>query len=157
MLGASNVFSSTTAVAHIAADRRRVRTPNQHDWMMQAQSWLNLNTYSRPTSSTGLRREYVLEPVAVGTPLNEAPLQMTELLNVGEVAVSYKVDSHGIKRANNAQGHGMPVRFFCDRWTVLYYVFSRQSTCTHSSLGVAWSTVCRNHYLAFWPLNAIHT
>jgi len=58
---------------------------------------------------TGLERQYVLEPVAVGTPLNEAPLQLTELLNVGEAAVSYKVDSHGIKRANNSQGHGMPV------------------------------------------------
>ena len=60
----------------------------------------------------GLRREYVLEPVAVGTPLNEAPLQLTELLNVGEAAMSYKVDSHGIKRANSAQGHGMPVSSF---------------------------------------------
>lgn len=61
--------------------------------------------------STGLRRQYELEPVAVGTPLNEAPLQTTELLNVGEAAVSYRVDSHGIKRANNSQGHGMPVSF----------------------------------------------
>lgn len=52
----------------------------------------------------------MLEPVAIGTPLSEAPLQTTELLNVGEAAVSYKVDSSGIKRANNSQGHGMPVR-----------------------------------------------
>lgn len=51
----------------------------------------------------------MLEPVAVGTPLNEAPLQTTELMNVGEVAVSYKIDGLGIKRANNSQGHGMPV------------------------------------------------
>lgn len=68
-------------------------------------------TRPQPTFSTGLRRQYVFEPVAVGTPLNEAPLQTTELLNVGEAAVSYKVDSHGIKRANSSQGHGMPVRF----------------------------------------------
>lgn len=75
-----------------------------------AWAWLE-NLKSTPKPSTGLGRQYVLEPVAVGTPLDEAPLQTTELLNVGEAAVSYKVESNGIKRANNSQGHGMPVRF----------------------------------------------
>lgn len=64
----------------------------------------------------------MLEPVAVGTPLAEAPLQTTELLNVGEAVMSYKVDGQGIKRANASQGHGMPVglrrclRCYCWRW-----------------------------------------
>lgn len=73
-------------------------------------AFVKLKTCLQRTFSTGLQRQYVLEPVAVGTPLNEAPLQTTELLNVGEAAVSYKVDSNGIKRANSSQGHGMPVR-----------------------------------------------
>ncbi|CAN0346344.1 unnamed protein product [Ectocarpus sp. 6 AP-2014] len=77
--------------------------------------WLDLKGTTVPPQSpmlyvpTGLPRSYVLEPVAIGTPLSEAPLQTTELLNVGEAAVSYKVDSSGIKRVNNSQGHGMPV------------------------------------------------
>eukprot|EP00752_Nemacystus_decipiens_P004480 g4092.t1 len=77
--------------------------------------WLDLKGTTVPPQfpmlyvPTGLRRQYILEPVAVGTPLNETPLQTTELLNVGEAAVSFKVDSNGIKRANNSQGHGMPV------------------------------------------------
>lgn len=57
----------------------------------------------------GLGGEYVLEPVAIGTPLAEAPLQTTELLNVGEAMASYRVEGHGIKRANNSQGYGMQV------------------------------------------------
>ncbi|CAB1120454.1 unnamed protein product [Ectocarpus sp. CCAP 1310/34] len=84
--------------------------------------WLDLKGTTVPPQSpmlhvpTGLQRSYVLEPVAIGTPLSEAPLQTTELLNVGEAAVSYKVDSSGIKRANNSQGHGMPVR---TSWSVV--------------------------------------
>lgn len=58
----------------------------------------------------GLKREYVLEPVAVGTPLTEAPLQMTELLNVGDAGVSYRVETCAIKRVQDSQGHGVPVR-----------------------------------------------
>lgn len=58
----------------------------------------------------GLEREYVLEPVAVGTPLTEAPLQMTELLNVGDAGVSYRVKTLAIKRVQDSQGHGVPVR-----------------------------------------------
>lgn len=87
---------------------------------------MKLKACRQPTSSTGLRRQYVLEPVAVGTPLNEAPLQTTELLNVGEAAVSYKVDSNGIKRANSSQGYGMPVRVFLRYFgSVLVYVCYR--------------------------------
>lgn len=61
---------------------------------------------------TGLGREYVLEPVAVGTPLTEAPLQVTELLNVGEAPISYRVEGSAIKRANKSQGYGVPVSLF---------------------------------------------
>ncbi|CAM9105839.1 unnamed protein product, partial [Scytosiphon promiscuus] len=77
--------------------------------------WLDLKGTTVPPQTsllyipTGLRRNYVLEPVAVGTPLIEAPLQTTELLNVGEAAMRFKVDAQGIKRANASQGHGMPV------------------------------------------------
>lgn len=58
---------------------------------------------------TGLTREYGLEPVAVGTPLNEAPLQTTEILNVGEAGVWYVVDDDTIGDTNDAQGYGVPV------------------------------------------------
>lgn len=58
---------------------------------------------------TGLTKEYVLEPVAAGTPLNEAPLQTTEILNVGEAGVWYFVDEDTIGDANDAQGYGVPV------------------------------------------------
>lgn len=51
----------------------------------------------------------MLDPVAVGTPLKEAPLQITEILNVGDALVSYRVEGHGIRRANSSQGHGIPV------------------------------------------------
>lgn len=61
---------------------------------------------------TGLQKQYVLSPVAVGTPLTEAPLQTTELLNVGEAVVSYRVEGYGIRRANGSQGHGMPVSYY---------------------------------------------
>lgn len=67
--------------------------------------------------------------MAVGTPLNEAPLQTTELLNVGEAAVSYKVDSNGIKRTNNSQGHGMPVRV---NLALDYVVTARPGACLQS-------------------------
>lgn len=55
----------------------------------------------------------MLEPVALGTPLTETPLQITELLNVGEASLSYVVDLQGIIDANSAQGHGVPVSIFC--------------------------------------------
>lgn len=61
-----------------------------------------------PTS--GLTKEYNLEPVAVATPITEAPLQTTEILNVGESGLSYFVDEDRIEGANNLQGHGVPVR-----------------------------------------------
>lgn len=57
----------------------------------------------------GLEKQYVLSPVAIGTPLTEAPLQTTELINVGEAVVSYRLEGHGIRRANSSQGHGIPV------------------------------------------------
>lgn len=75
----------------------------------------------------------MLEPVAVGTPLNEAPLQTTVLMNVGEVAVSYKVDSAGIKRANNSQGHGMPVR--CSYDTATSYMSEHQKKLEDQAIG----------------------
>lgn len=45
----------------------------------------------------------------MGTPFNEAPLQTTELLNVGEAELSYLVDTAKISDANARQGHGVPV------------------------------------------------
>lgn len=45
----------------------------------------------------------------MGTPFNEAPLQTTELLNVGEAELSYLVDTAKIADANARQGHGVPV------------------------------------------------
>lgn len=45
----------------------------------------------------------------MGTPLTEAPLQITEVLNVGETAVSYRIDDYAFERTNSSQGHGIPV------------------------------------------------
>ncbi|CAM9458925.1 unnamed protein product, partial [Choristocarpus tenellus] len=67
------------------------------------QFWLNLKgTTLAPMSSmlyipTGLGREYNMCPVAVGTPLDEGPLQITELLNVGVANLKYEVDVGPIK------------------------------------------------------------
>lgn len=63
-------------------------------------------------SAAGLGLQYVLDPVAVGTPLVEAPMQITQLVNVGDAAVSYWVDRHAIKSANESQGHGVSVSIF---------------------------------------------
>lgn len=60
--------------------------------------------------TTGLTREYTLEPVAVGTPIVETPLQTTEIINVGESGLSYFVDEDRIEDENALQGHGVPVR-----------------------------------------------
>lgn len=57
----------------------------------------------------------MLEPVAVGTPLHEAPMQTTELLNVGQAGVSYIVEDDTVDAANAEQGYGVPVRYHRER------------------------------------------
>ena len=62
-----------------------------------------------------------LKPVAVGTRPHAAPLQLTELCNVGAVPVEYKVDEKMIQKFNQKEGYGMEVlrlenaRGFIDR------------------------------------------
>lgn len=94
--------------------------------------------------TAGLDKEYVLEPVAVGTPLAEAPLQMTELLNVGDASASYRVETRAIKRVQDSQGHGVPVR--SPAWRrcevgVLCFLYSTTSSTNnkcHERLALSW-------------------
>ena len=57
-----------------------------------------------PRTKSGLTE---LFPVALGTRTHEAPLQLTELMNVSAVPVTYKIDMGAISRFNETQGFGL--------------------------------------------------
>ena len=59
-----------------------------------------------PRTVNGLTQ---LHPVAIGTRPHEAPLQETELMNVSNQDIDYKVDERCIKKFNDAHGYGLEI------------------------------------------------
>jgi hypothetical protein len=64
------------------------------------QFWLKAKgkTLSLTEPHLHLPRSCVLDPVAVGTKVTDAPLQLTEIMNTSNVDLTYKVDQHSITK-----------------------------------------------------------